>query len=672
MRITYYSKKNIMKNIGNLFKQKRKFYLMGILPVMLFVLFGHVGYSCHLGAGIANFGPTGVVPDADNCGATVDICFVYETPFAGNSYPCTKDITATSPAGGGVSGAVVTNFTGDSVEQCFDVALCPGNNPITYAGNGTTLTPGGFTDNTGGAVDSGLPDLVPTFTVSEMVVCAGDVVMLTPDETRSCVAFSGTGVAGNMFTAPAGNGCYTITNTVGAGDCAVTSTMDITVYEAAAPAAAADVEICASDAPAMLMATCPDCAPGGTCATATAGTTWYDAGGAMVGTGAMFSVPETSPGMYTYSATCSCGPCESPATDYNAVIAAEPTITVEKIKCDGNPMNFVTAADISNTADDIYTYNVIVTLSDDPGTVPLTILMPDGQTVTINTVPGQLVYIFSSDPANPNADDTSLLPIPVTLAGPIMATVMATANLSCDSTFELAAEDDCSCTRRYCGDESGVSDTSVGTTPDGPLTPPSDTNPAFETIYVLTDPNGIIVQTDDMNPASLEFDLTTLPPTSQGGVICEVWAVNYNSMDPAAAAYVGGAVNITQLCYPTDPCLCIDVSCSACYIEKLPEPEPGTCSAPIFICQGNPDATDLTLTATCPACADPLMGDTSVEWYIDPNGPVVATGPTFDPTAFDPDFNASASDPAGAPVQYNYFFACLCEGCVSPQAESAT
>jgi len=344
--------------------------------------------------------------------------------------------------------------------------------------------------------------------------------------------------------------------------------------------------------------------------------------------------------------------CLSAAVATDVVCAPEFTVELVKTKCDGNPDGN------ANPTDDVdeYTYEVIVSFSGDPGAATIDLGGVGAIAVAgFATTPGQLVYIFSSDPANPFADDTSLPVLLVTDAGTLTATVsVGPTPLLCTADFEVAAEVDCSCFRNYCTDVTNTADAGI-TTPDGPLTPPVGTNPLLETIYVLTDPSGAILQTDDVDASMVEFDMSTLAPTAAGGVLCEVWAVNFDSSDPDAAAYVAGALDITALCYPPDPCLCIDVSCSACYINKLEAALPPITTA-ACVCQGDPSGV-FSLLADCDT--DNGAGST-ITWYLDDMMTVVATGPSFDPVA--------SNDVSTANPGITTFFAqCTnADGCSSP------
>jgi len=225
-----------MKNIKYFFTQNMKTLFLIFIPLMLFLTLGHAALACHIGNSNFDIGAAGVTPAADNCTAIVEICYTYSiSVFVDVFIPCSKDITITSPGGTTPSPTLTINFGGESVTECLDVPICPGTaNAISFSGSGTTVST--VTDNTGGNVDSGLPALDAGFTASETVICTDDTVDLTPNDTRTCQAFSGTGVAGNVFTPP-GPGSYTIANTMAGGTaCEMTSTIDITVASPPDPA----------------------------------------------------------------------------------------------------------------------------------------------------------------------------------------------------------------------------------------------------------------------------------------------------------------------------------------------------------------------------------------------------------------------------------------------------
>ena len=328
-----------------------------------------------------------------------------------------------------------------------------------------------------------------------------------------------------------------------------------------------------------------------------------------------------------------------------------PTVELVKTKCDGNPDG---DADPTNDVD-VYTYEVIVTFDSDPGAGnTLGVNIAAGTTTdTFTTIAGQLVYIFSSDPANPFADVTTLAPIPVTTAGIVTAT-FTSGGIVYTSDFVLAAEANCSCFRNYCTDVTNTADAGI-TTPDGPLTPPTGTNPLLETIYVLTDPSGAILQTDDVDPTMVEFDMSALAPTSAGGALCQVWAVNFDSTDPTTATYVANALDLTALCNPPSPFLYIDVSFSSCYIEKLPAALAPT-GTPACVCEGDA-AGGQALLADC----DTDNGTGSIiTWYLADGVTQVATGPSFDPLA-------GAFVDSNTPGVTTFFAQCTnTDGCSSP------
>jgi len=56
----------------------------------------------------------------------------------------------------------------------------------------------------------------------------------------------------------------------------------------------------------------------------------------MVGTGATFTPPDTDPGFYEYSASCTCGSCESPIGATSLTIFPDFEITVNEKSCDAS------------------------------------------------------------------------------------------------------------------------------------------------------------------------------------------------------------------------------------------------------------------------------------------------------------------------------------------------
>ncbi len=177
----------------------------------------------------------------------------------------------------------------------------------------------------------------------------------------------------------------------------------------------------------------------------------------------------------------------------------------------------------------------------------------------------------------------------------------------------------------------------------GIITPPTGINAALATLYLLVDPMGTVIQIDDMDAASVDFDISQITTTG----LCRVFSVNFDSSDPTSQAFIDGlGVGSTIEDYMADPmgCECIDVSSNFCSLEKIEAPlAPNT--MPDCVCSepGTPAAGGgLTATcATCPStdCIDagnfPALTDNGVIWYQeDANGDLmqVGMGSPFDPT----------------------------------------
>ena len=305
-------------------------------------------------------------------------------------------------------------------------------------------------------------------------------------------------------------------------------------------------------------------------------------------------------------------------------------------KCDGNPDDLETAELIADVADDVYDYEVSIAL-DAPfaaaGTISLDIAGTPIGTITTNTT--DIVYTF-----------TSTVPLAVATAG----TLTATSDDGCVGTFEVVVADDCSCTREYCGDVTDTGDSALSF-PDAAL-PSSGANPLLMTYYILVDPaSGTVLATDtDLDPVP-NFDLAALA-LPEG--ICEVWAVNF---DVDGQAYVDGSGTLDQLCNPTDPCLCISVSSSACYVEKLAPAIPPT-PTNAFACQGGTyiGAGVTGIEATC------LAGET-VAWYTaETGGAAIATTAIFDVLA-------TTFVDVNTPGTTTFYAECIsADGCLSPRS----
>jgi len=90
-------------------------------------------------------------------------------------------------------------------------------------------------------------DEAPAVVADEVAVCQGDVYDLNNlSATPAGGDWSGSGVTGSLFnTAGLPTGSYTLTYTVGAGDCEQSATFDINVWETPSAAWTSPVEVCA-------------------------------------------------------------------------------------------------------------------------------------------------------------------------------------------------------------------------------------------------------------------------------------------------------------------------------------------------------------------------------------------------------------------------------------------
>jgi len=638
---------------------KRGISLLGLI-CLFFIGALQNASACHTGGATIDFGAAGAVASGDPCAPVVEVCYTYFTQAGdGNAYPCSKNITVTGSAGATTSPTITLGFDGDSMTECFDVALCAGDTaPVVPSGSGTTVEGGTVTDNITGTIITAAPVAQdPAFDIAGTVsgdpaapptvtVCESDACTLTINEVA---ADCGSTITGAIPTAPGmATICRTVNTTVPAG-CPMPMECLIVVVLATPPAPApVDVTFCFDEANPTVSANGGGgtfeffgamCTPvDGPCGTMSG------CAEAAIATGDPLVVDPTVPGIFVFNVVeTSVDGCESAAAPVSVTVIPEVTLTYEKAKCDGDP-----DGDGNPVGDvDEVTYNITATLSApfDGATLDVDV---NGTIVSVTTNATDMTYTFTSDPANSSAI-AGLLPLPVGVAAAANATITVGA-VSCMATVAIPAELECSCFVEICEDETDI--TGLVPSSDAVVIAP------YMLTYVLVDGlSGAILQED----AGAAFDLT---PIGASNFTCEVWSVSFDSTDGVSEAAVAAATSLAQLCaLQYDDTVCVDVSCNACYIDKLPIPVAPVVTAS-DICEFGEDAPlNGGLLAVCDACE---VGDPILHWFDDAGVEITAA---LDVNPFNPiDFGLVPPGPNGlTPGDYN--FTAVCE-CVSPTGVS--
>ena len=230
----------------------------------------------------------------------------------------TATLTATFPAGTTVTG-VVWSGTGVS-GNIFTAPATAGNYTVNFSAtvNGCPVT--GSLTITVASVPA------PTFNTIG-TLCPGATTTLSATfpagTTVTAVVWSGTGVSGTTFTAPAAGGTYTITYSATVNGCPVTATRTITVASVPAPVFGTIGTLCPG-ATATLSATFP-------AGTTVTGVVWSGTGVS----GTTFTAPAT-PGTYTVNYSATVNGCPVTATISIVVVAAPaPTFGAIGTLCPG-------------------------------------------------------------------------------------------------------------------------------------------------------------------------------------------------------------------------------------------------------------------------------------------------------------------------------------------------